>query len=42
MLYALTTCFIKKAKKKVQQTRMFTGLFGGECGIRTHGTVRYT
>ena len=25
-------------KRKVQQTRMFTGLFGGELGIRTLGS----
>ncbi len=38
MLYSLTTCF-KKAKRKVQQTRMVTGLFGGELGIRTLGSL---
>ena len=28
-------------KRKVQQTLEFTGLCGGDGGIRTHGTVRY-
>ncbi len=29
-------------KRKVQQTRLFTGLFGGELGIRTLGPFRDT
>ena len=29
-------------KRKVQQTRMFTGLFGGELGIRTLEAFRLT
>ena len=32
----------KRAKKKVQQTRLFTGLFGGELGIRTLEAFRLT
>ena len=32
----------KRQKRKVQQTRMVTGLFGGELGIRTLGPFRDT
>ena len=32
----------KRAKRKVQQTRLFTGLFGGELGIRTLEAFRLT
>ena len=32
----------ERQKRKVQQTRMFTGLFGGELGIRTLEAFRLT
>ena len=43
VLSMILRCFRKKSKKrKVQQTRMFTGLSGGELGIRTLGPFRDT
>ncbi len=38
-LYSI--CVLRE-KVKVQQTRLFTGLFGGELGIRTLGPFRDT
>ena len=35
-----TTFSSYEQKRKVRQTRLFTGLFGGELGIRTLGTLR--